>query len=86
MDFSWNIVIDAGLISVALVLATFLRSKISFFSEISCSQCTDCRFSASPCVQLSDADAGLWYEQTWRPRLSSLEHLFHKHVAQIFTS
>jgi len=33
MDFSWNIVIDAGLISVALVLATFLRSKIPFFQK-----------------------------------------------------
>jgi len=28
MDFSWKIVIDAGIISTALLLATFLRSKL----------------------------------------------------------
>ncbi len=33
MDFSWKIVIDAGLISVGLVLATFLRSKIPFLQK-----------------------------------------------------
>jgi ESS family glutamate:Na+ symporter len=33
MDFSWKIVIDAGIISVGLVLATFLRSKIPFLQK-----------------------------------------------------
>lgn len=33
MDFSWKFVIDAGLISIALVLATFLRSKITFLQK-----------------------------------------------------
>ena len=33
MDFSWKAVIDAGLISAALVLATLIRSKVSFFQK-----------------------------------------------------
>lgn len=33
MDFSWKMVIDAGLISIALVLATFLRAKIPFLQK-----------------------------------------------------
>lgn len=33
MDFSWKFVIDAGLISIALVFATFLRSKITFLQK-----------------------------------------------------
>ncbi|HQJ22100.1 MAG TPA: sodium:glutamate symporter, partial [Rectinema sp.] len=33
MDFSWKIVIDAGLISFALVIATFLRSKVRFLQK-----------------------------------------------------
>ncbi|HEY9053622.1 MAG TPA: sodium:glutamate symporter [Rectinemataceae bacterium] len=33
MDFSWKIIIDAGLISAALLLATFLRSKFRFFQK-----------------------------------------------------
>lgn len=30
MDFSWKIVIDAGVISCALLVATFLRGKWRF--------------------------------------------------------
>ncbi len=33
MDFSWKMVIDAGLISIALVLATLLRAKIPFLQK-----------------------------------------------------
>jgi ESS family glutamate:Na+ symporter len=33
MDFSWSIFIDLGLVSFALLLATFLRSKIRFFQR-----------------------------------------------------
>jgi ESS family glutamate:Na+ symporter len=33
MDFSWKIVIDAGIISMALLLATFLRSKFRFLQR-----------------------------------------------------
>lgn len=33
MDFSWKIVIDAGAISIALLLATLLRAKIRFFQR-----------------------------------------------------
>lgn len=33
MDFSWKAVIDAGLISAALLLATFIRSKVRFFQK-----------------------------------------------------
>lgn len=33
MEFSWKFVIDAGLISSALLLATFIRSKVSFFQK-----------------------------------------------------
>lgn len=33
MEFSWKIVIDAGLISAALLLATVLRSKVRFFQK-----------------------------------------------------
>jgi len=33
MDFSWKIVIDAGLISAALVIATLLRAKIPFLQK-----------------------------------------------------
>jgi ESS family glutamate:Na+ symporter len=33
MDFSWKAVIDAGLISAALVLATLIRSKVPFFQK-----------------------------------------------------
>lgn len=33
MDFSWKIVIDAGAISVALLLATFIRAKVPFFQK-----------------------------------------------------
>ncbi len=33
MDFSWKMFIDAGLISTALVLATFIRAKVRFFQR-----------------------------------------------------
>ncbi len=33
MDFSWKIVIDAGAISLALLLATLVRAKIRFFQK-----------------------------------------------------
>jgi len=33
MDFSWKFVIDAGLISTALLLATLIRSKLRFFQK-----------------------------------------------------
>ncbi len=33
MDFSWKVIIDAGLISSALLLATFIRSKVRFFQK-----------------------------------------------------
>ncbi|MCX7026185.1 MAG: sodium:glutamate symporter [Spirochaetes bacterium] len=33
MDFSWKVVIDAGLISAALLLATIIRSKVKFFQK-----------------------------------------------------
>lgn len=33
MDFSWKIVIDAGCISIGLIVATFLRSKIPFLQR-----------------------------------------------------
>ncbi len=33
MDFSWKIVIDAGAIAIAILFATFLRSRISFFQK-----------------------------------------------------
>ncbi|MFZ3110279.1 MAG: sodium:glutamate symporter [Rectinemataceae bacterium] len=33
MDFSWKMIIDAGLISSALILATFIRSKLRFFQK-----------------------------------------------------
>lgn len=33
MDFSWKMVIDAGIVSVGLVFATFLRSKIKFLQK-----------------------------------------------------
>lgn len=33
MDFSWKVIIDAGLISSALLLATFIRAKIRFFQK-----------------------------------------------------
>lgn len=33
MDFSWKIVLDAGLISIGLVVATLLRAKIKFFQK-----------------------------------------------------
>lgn len=33
MDFSWKVIIDAGLISSALILATFIRSKVRFFQK-----------------------------------------------------
>jgi len=34
MDFSWKIVIDAGIISAALLLATFLRAKLHFLQRL----------------------------------------------------
>jgi glutamate:Na+ symporter, ESS family len=33
MDFSWKIVIDAGIISAALLVATFLRTKLRFLQR-----------------------------------------------------
>jgi glutamate:Na+ symporter, ESS family len=33
MDFSWKIVIDAGIISTALLFATFLRTKVKFLQR-----------------------------------------------------
>ncbi|HSV56249.1 MAG TPA: sodium:glutamate symporter, partial [Magnetospirillaceae bacterium] len=33
MDFSWRIVIEAGIISVALLLATVIRARFSFFQR-----------------------------------------------------
>ena len=33
MDFSWKIVIDAGAIAMALLLATLLRAKVRFFQK-----------------------------------------------------
>ncbi|MFA6366463.1 MAG: sodium:glutamate symporter [Candidatus Hydrogenedentales bacterium] len=33
MDFSWKVIIDAGLISSALIVATFIRSKVRFFQK-----------------------------------------------------
>ena len=33
MDFSWKVVIDAGLISAALLVATLIRSKVKFFQK-----------------------------------------------------
>ncbi len=33
MDFSWKVIIDASLISSALILATFIRSKVRFFQK-----------------------------------------------------
>ena len=33
MDFSWKVIIDAGLISTALLVATFIRSKVRFFQK-----------------------------------------------------
>jgi len=33
MDFSWKVIIDAGLISAALLMATLIRSKVRFFQK-----------------------------------------------------
>lgn len=33
MDFSWKIIIDAGIISAALIVATFLRTKLRFLQR-----------------------------------------------------
>ena len=33
MEFSWKVIIDAGLISTALLLATFIRSRVRFFQK-----------------------------------------------------
>lgn len=33
MDFSWKVVIDAGAISIALILATLLRARVRFFQK-----------------------------------------------------
>ncbi|GAB1456920.1 sodium/glutamate symporter [Spirochaetota bacterium] len=33
MDFSWKIIIDAGIISTALLVATFLRTKLKFLQK-----------------------------------------------------
>ena len=33
MEFSWSFIIDIGLVSVALLIATYLRSKIGFFQK-----------------------------------------------------
>ncbi|HOV94223.1 MAG TPA: sodium:glutamate symporter [Spirochaetales bacterium] len=33
MEFSWSFIIDIGLVSVALLVATYLRSKIGFFQK-----------------------------------------------------
>ncbi len=34
MDFSWKIIIDAGIISTALLIATFLRTKLRFLQRL----------------------------------------------------
>ncbi|MEA3287221.1 MAG: sodium:glutamate symporter [Candidatus Marinimicrobia bacterium] len=33
MNFSWNMFLDLGVISIALLLATFIRSKVKFFQK-----------------------------------------------------
>ena len=33
MDFSWSLIIDLGIIAVALVAATFIRSRVRFFQK-----------------------------------------------------
>ncbi len=33
MDFSWGLILDLGIISMALLLSTFIRSKIPFFQK-----------------------------------------------------
>ena len=33
MDFEWSYFIDLGLISLALLLATFIRAKVRFFQK-----------------------------------------------------
>ena len=33
MDFSWGLILDFGIISIALLLSTFIRSRVSFFQK-----------------------------------------------------
>jgi len=33
MDFTWGLILDFGIISIALLLSTFIRSKVSFFQK-----------------------------------------------------
>lgn len=33
MDFSWGLILDLGIISIALLISTFIRSKIPFFQK-----------------------------------------------------
>ena len=33
MNFPWNMFLDLGVISIALLLATFLRARINFFQK-----------------------------------------------------
>ena len=33
MNFSWGLILDLGIISMALLLSTFIRSRVSFFQK-----------------------------------------------------
>jgi len=49
MDFSWKIVIDAGCISIALLVATFIRSKVRFFQKFLIPNALTAGFLLLPC-------------------------------------
>ena len=49
MDFSWKVIIDAGAISIALLVATVLRSKIRFFQRYLIPNALTAGFLLLPC-------------------------------------
>lgn len=49
MDFSWKVIIDAGVISLALLAASFLRSKIRFFQRFLIPNALTAGFLLLPC-------------------------------------
>jgi glutamate:Na+ symporter, ESS family len=49
MEFTWKVVVDAGCISVALLLATFIRAKVRFFQKFLIPNALTAGFILLPC-------------------------------------
>ena len=82
MGISWTLLIDLGVVSCALLLATFLRAKVPFFQKYLIPNALTAGFILLPFYNYLAPAPGPGQGQPREPRVPPPEPLLHRHGAE----